>query len=176
MTLAGALCSLAPPWRGRPAARRRENGIVSPSCKPIARAALVAAFPLSYATPVHALGHHSGDLTLERLGAADITRHHMRGPGCAFSTRASAAIRFVASGDRALVKIGGRTLVLRPAPKAPETFPFTFDRWIRGDLALSIRRGPVLNARGESVRQRGSLSAARRRAIRQMNGVLACGT
>lgn len=111
-----------------------------------------------------------------RLSPVDITRHHMRGSGCAFITSPKGAIRFVASGERALISLGGRYLALRPALNAPETFPFTFDRWVQDDFTVSIVRTPASIAQGNSIRQRARMIVAGRRFSWRKMGVLACGT
>lgn len=143
---------------------------------PAIRLFLLAASLASAASDAKPTRRPVTHVPLEALVPADLDRARMRGTGCTWSDRNGGRMRLVASDDRAMVKLGGRLLMLRPAPDAAEMFPFTHDRWIGEGVAIAITaHGAPLGGGGASVRAAlldvkvaGRASKAR--------GLLDCGT
>ncbi len=86
-------------------------------------------------------------------------------------------MRFAAAGDRAAIRLGGTVVVLAPAPRSRELFPFTFADW-RGE-GVTIRVGQIGKARWlgtEDSTARATLTVVIRGVSQRMYGTLSCGS
>ncbi len=99
------------------------------------------------------------------------------GTGCSWSLPGDRRMRFAAAGDRAVIRLDGRPVILSPADHAPELFPFTFAEWRADGVSVRIMevgKGRRLNT--EALAQRAMLNIAIRGTTRRMEGRLYCGS
>ncbi len=86
-------------------------------------------------------------------------------------------MRFAASDDRAAIRIDGRIIALSPAPRARELFPFTFADWRGSGLTVRIRQVGAGRSQGtEAFTSRATLTVGVRGSVREMTGVMSCGS
>lgn len=99
------------------------------------------------------------------------------GTGCSWSLPGDRRMRFAAAGDRAAIRLGGRTLVLSPAPRAPELFPFTFAEWRAEGVMIGVREtGRARRLNTEALTVRATLTLETRGVVRRMDGRMSCGS
>ena len=60
------------------------------------------------------------------------------GTGCYWSPRQGGPIHFVAAGAKAMTRIDGRVVILKPRRGARGLFPFTYDAWQSSDLTIRV--------------------------------------
>ena len=116
---------------------------------------------------------------LERITSAELTTSGVHGTGCSWALRGERGSRLVMIGDRALVKLAGRLVILEPGRGARDMFPFTHDRWNgpHGDVVITVRK--VGSARRIGTETLGSqtdvvLVQAGRRTL--LHGIMECGS
>jgi hypothetical protein len=114
---------------------------------------------------------------LQSITATELTKARLRGTGCSWSLGSERASRLVFRDDRALVKLAGRLVFLEPGAGARDLFPFTFDRWRRGDLGIVIRKlGPARRIGTETLGSRTDLVLVRGGRRTVLHGAMECGS
>lgn len=99
------------------------------------------------------------------------------GTGCSWSMPGDRRMRFVAAGDRAIVRFKKRAIVLSPAPRARELFPFTFANWRAAGMTVAVRLTGTARTRGtEVITQRATLRIVIQGTVRLMDGIISCGS
>ncbi len=99
------------------------------------------------------------------------------GTGCSWSLPGDRRMRFAAAGDRAGIRLDGRTLILSPASHSPELFPFTFAEWrAKGVSVRIVEVGKARRLNTEALTQRAMLNMVMRGTTRRMEGRLSCGS
>ena len=99
------------------------------------------------------------------------------GTGCSWSLPGDRRMRFAAAGDRAAIRLDGRIVVLSPAVRAPELFPFTFAEWRAEGVTVGIAEvGKARRLNTEALTQRAMLNIVIRGTTRRMEGRLSCGS
>lgn len=101
----------------------------------------------------------------------------MDGTGCYWSARRNGPVLFAANGRTAMTRVAGRIVVLKPAPRAQELFPFTYDTWRSPGLTIRILDTAVVRAMGdETVTTDASLIVDLRGRITKLKGSMICGS
>lgn len=77
-------------------------------------------------------------VVLEATTMADWRSANLDGTGCYWSPRRGGPIHFVAAGNTAMTKVGGRIVILKPRRDAKPLFPFTHDAWRADDLTMRV--------------------------------------
>lgn len=99
------------------------------------------------------------------------------GTGCSWSLPGDRRMRFAAAGDRAAVRLHGRIVVLSPAIRAPELFPFTFAEWRADGVTVGIAdAGRARRSNTEALTVRAMLTIVIRGTVRRMEGRMSCGS
>lgn len=99
------------------------------------------------------------------------------GTGCSWSLPGDRRMRFVAAGDRAVVRFKGRAIVLSPAPRARELFPFTFADWRAAGMTVAVRLTGTARTRGtEVITEHATLRIVIQGTTRLMDGIISCGS
>ena len=99
------------------------------------------------------------------------------GTGCSWSPPGDRRMRFAAAGDRAVVRFKGRTIVLSPARRAHELFPFTFADWRAAEMIVAVRLvGTARTRSAEVITQRATLRVAIGGTTKVMDGIISCGS
>lgn len=114
---------------------------------------------------------------LEATTRADWRAADLDGTGCYWSPRRGGPIVFVAVGDKAITKVGGRIVVLKPRRDARDLFPFTHDAWRSGDLTIRVVDTARIRAMGyETVTTDAVLVVTRRNVTTRLRGSMICGS
>lgn len=101
----------------------------------------------------------------------------MDGTGCYWSARRNGPVLFAANGRTAMTRVAGRVVVLKPAPRAQELFPFTYDAWMSAELTIRVLDTAVVRAMGdETVTTDASLIVTRRSGTLRLPGSMICGS
>jgi len=99
------------------------------------------------------------------------------GTGCSWALPRDRRMRFAAAGDRAAIRLDGRIVVLSPAVRAPELFPFTFAEWRAEGVTVGIVEvGKTRRLNTEALTQGAMLNIVIRGTTRRMEGRLSCGS
>lgn len=114
---------------------------------------------------------------LEATTRADWRAAELDGTGCYWSPRRGGPIVFVAAGDKAIAKVGGRIVILKPRRDARDLFPFTHDAWRSGDLTIRVVDTARIRAMGyETVTTDAALIVTRRNVTTRLRGSMICGS
>lgn len=114
---------------------------------------------------------------LETTTRADWRAANLDGTGCYWSPRRGGPIVFVAAGDKAMTKVNGRIVILKPRRDAREMFPFTYDGWQSGDLTIRVVDTARIRAMGyETVTTDAALIVTRRNVTTRLRGSMICGS
>lgn len=116
-------------------------------------------------------------VVLEATSRADWRAAELDGTGCYWSPRRGGPVHFVAAGDKAIAKIGGRIVMLKPRRDAKPLFPFTHDAWRSGDLTIRVVDTARVRAMGyETVTTDAMLAVTRRDVTTRLRGSMICGS
>lgn len=114
---------------------------------------------------------------LEATRRADWRAAGLDGTGCYWSPRRGGAIHFVAAGDKAMTRVGGRVVILKPRRDARDLFPFTHDAWQSGDLTIRVVDTARIRSMGyETVTTDAVLIVTRRNVTTRLRGSMICGS
>ena len=114
---------------------------------------------------------------LEATTRADCRAAGLDGTGCYWSPRRGGSIHFVAAGDKALTKVNGRVVILKPRRDARDLFPFTHDAWRSGDLTIRVVDTARIRAMGyETVTTDAALIVTHRNVTTRLRGSMICGS
>lgn len=114
---------------------------------------------------------------LETTTRADWRAANLDGTGCYWSPRRGGPMVFVAAGDKAMTKVNGRIVILKPRRDAREMFPFTYDGWQSGDLTIRVVDTARIRAMGyETVTTDAALIVTRRNVTTRLRGSMICGS
>ncbi|RKE42726.1 MULTISPECIES: hypothetical protein [unclassified Sphingomonas] len=99
------------------------------------------------------------------------------GTGCYWSPRQGGPIHFVAAGGKAMTRVNGRVVILKPRQGARDLFPFTYDAWQSGDLTIRVVDSARIKAMGyETVTTGALLIVSRAGTTSRLHGSLICGS
>ena len=99
------------------------------------------------------------------------------GTGCYWSPRQGGPIHFVAAGGKAITRVAGRVVILKPQRSARDLFPFTYDSWQSGDLTIRVVDSARIKAMGyETVTTGALLIVSRAGTTSRLRGSLICGS
>lgn len=108
---------------------------------------------------------------------ADWRSAKLDGTGCYWSPRRGGPIHFVAAGNTAMTKVGGRIVILKPRRDAKPLFPFTHDAWRADDLTIRVVDTARIRAMGyETVTTDAVLIVTRRNVTIRLRGSMICGS
>ena len=114
---------------------------------------------------------------LETTTRADWRAANLDGTGCYWSPRRGGPIVFVAAGDKAMTKVNGRIVILKPRRDAREMFPYTHDAWRSGDLTIRVVDTARIRSMGyETVTTDAGLIVTRRGVTIRLRGSMICGS
>lgn len=114
---------------------------------------------------------------LEATTMADWRAANLDGTGCYWSPRRGGPILFVAAGDKAMIRVGGRIVILNPRRDAKPLFPFTHDAWRSGDLTIRVVDTARIRSMGyETVTTDAMLVVTRRDVTTRLRGSMICGS
>ncbi len=116
-------------------------------------------------------------VVLEATTRADWRAAELDGTGCYWSPRRGGPIAFVAGGDKAVTRVGGRIVVLKPRRDAKALLPFTHDAWRADDLTIRVVDTARIRAMGyETVTTDAVLIVTRRNVTIRLRGSMICGS
>ncbi|MDJ0275393.1 hypothetical protein QLH51_01045 [Sphingomonas sp. 2R-10] len=116
-------------------------------------------------------------VVLEATTMADWRSAKLDGTGCYWSPRRGGPIQFVAAGNTAMTKVGGRIVILKPRRDAKPLFPFTHDAWRADDLTMRVVDTARIRAMGyETVTTDAVLIITRRNVTIRLRGSMICGS
>ena len=119
----------------------------------------------------------SPDTLLQPTTIRDWRAAGMDGTGCYWSARPNGSVLFAAAGRTAVTKVAGRVVVLAPAQRAREMFPFTHDAWTSDRLTIRVMDSGVVRAMGdETVTTDATLIVTTRTRVRRIRGSMICGS
>ena len=99
------------------------------------------------------------------------------GTGCYWSPRQGGPIHFVAAGGKAMTRVNGRVVILKPRQGARDLFPFTYDAWQSGDLTIRLVDSARIQTMGyETVTTDALLIVSRAGTTSRLHGSLICGS
>ncbi len=137
----------------------------------------IAAALLAVPTPIATAVAVPRPVVLEATSRAHWQAAELDGTGCYWSPRRGGPIHFVAAGDKALTKVNGRVVILKPRRDARELFPFTHDAWRSGDLTIRVVDTARIRAMGyETVTTDAALIVTRRDVTTRLRGSMICGS
>jgi len=114
---------------------------------------------------------------LEATTRADWWAAGLDGTGCYWSPRRGGPIHFVAAGNTAMTKVGGRIVILKPRRDAKPLFPFTHDAWRADVLTIRVVDTARIRAMGyETVTTDAVLIVTRRNVTIRLRGSMICGS
>lgn len=114
---------------------------------------------------------------LQPTTMSDWRAARMDGTGCYWSMRRGGPVLFAAAGRTAVTRVAGSVVVLSPAPKAAEMFPFTYGAWTSRDLEIRVVDSSVVRAIGyETVTTDAVLIVTRRGRPLRLRGSMICGS
>lgn len=116
-------------------------------------------------------------VVLEATTMADWRAAGLDGTGCYWSPRRGGPIHFVAAGNTAMTKVGGRIVILKPRRDAKPLFPFIHDAWRADDLTIRVVDTARIRAMGyETVTTDAVLMVTRRNVTIRLRGSMICGS
>lgn len=116
-------------------------------------------------------------VALQATTMADWRAAGLDGTGCYWSPRRGGPIHFVAAGGKAMTRIDGRILILKPRRGARDLFPFTYDAWQSDDLTIRVIDSARIRAMGyETVTTQALLIVSRAGTTSRLRGSLICGS
>ena len=116
-------------------------------------------------------------VTLQATTMADWRAAGLDGTGCYWSPRQGGPIHFVAAGGKAMTRVNGRVVILKPRQGARDLFPFTYDAWQSGDLTIRVVDSARIKAMGyETVTTGALLIVSRAGTTSRLHGSLICGS
>ena len=116
-------------------------------------------------------------VALQATTTTDWRAAGLDGTGCYWSPRQGCPIHFVAAGAKAMTRIDGRILTLKPGRGARDLFPFTYDAWQSGDLTIRVVDSARIRAMGyETVTTDALLIVSRAGTTSRLRGSLICGS
>jgi hypothetical protein len=116
-------------------------------------------------------------VALQATTMADWHAAGLDGTGCYWSPRRGGPVHFVAAGAKAMTRIGGRILILKPSRGARDLFPFTYNVWQSGDLTIRVVDSARIRAMGyETVTTDALLIVNRAGTTSRLRGSLICGS
>jgi hypothetical protein len=136
----------------------------------------IIAASLAVPTTIAAADGAHRSVALQATTMADWRAAGLDGTGCYWSPRRGGPIHFVAAGAKAMTRIGGRILILKPSQGARDLFPFTHDFWQSGDLTIRVVDSARIRAMGyETVTTDALLIVNRAGTTSRLRGSLICG-
>jgi hypothetical protein len=116
-------------------------------------------------------------VALQATTMADWRTAGLDGTGCYWSPRRSGPIHFVAAGNKAMARVNGRVVILKPRRGAQDLFPFIYDAWQSGDLTIRVVDTARIRAMGyETVTTEALLIVTRASTTSRPRGSLICGS
>ncbi len=116
-------------------------------------------------------------VALQATTMADWRAAGLDGTGCYWSPRRGGPIHFVAAGGKAMTRVSGRVVILKPRRGARDLFPFTYDAWQSGDLKIRVVDSARIRAMGyETVTTEALLIVSRAGTTSRLRGSLICGS
>ncbi len=116
-------------------------------------------------------------VALQATTMADWRAVGLNGTGCYWSPRQDGPIHFVAAGAKAMTRIDGRVVILKPRRGARDLFPFTYDVWQFGDLTIRVVDSARIRAMGyETMTTDALLIVSRAGTTSRLRGSLICGS
>lgn len=116
-------------------------------------------------------------MALQATTMADWRAAGLDGTGCYWSPRQGGPVHFVAAGAKAMTRIDGRVVILKPRRGARDLFPFTHDAWQSGDLTIRVVDSARIRAMGyETVTTDALLIVSRAGTTSRLRGSLICGS
>lgn len=132
---------------------------------------------LAVPTVVAAAEAAPGPVALQATTMADWPAAGVDGTGCYWSPRRGGPVHFVAAGAKAMTRVNGRVVVLKPRRGARDLFPFTYDAWQSGDLTIRVVDSARVKAMGyETVTTDAMLIVSRAGTTSRLRGSLICGS
>jgi hypothetical protein len=116
-------------------------------------------------------------VALQATTMADWRAAGLGGTGCYWSPRRGGPIHFVAAGAKAMTRVKGRVVILKPSRGARDLFPFTHDAWKVGGLTIRVVDSGRIKAMGyETVTTDALLIVSRAGTTSRLRGSLICGS
>jgi hypothetical protein len=116
-------------------------------------------------------------VALQATTMADWRAAGLDGTGCYWSPRRGGPVHFVAAGAKAMTRVNGRVVILKPRRGARDLFPFTYDAWQSGDLTIRVVDSARIKAMGyETVTTDALLIVSRAGTTSRLRGSLICGS
>lgn len=101
----------------------------------------------------------------------------MDGTGCYWSERKDGPVLFVAAGNIGLTRMDGAVVMLSPAQDAADLYPFTHDRWQKGELTIRVIDSTVAEEVGyEAVTTAADLVVVKDGIVSRLTGFMICGS
>lgn len=101
----------------------------------------------------------------------------MDGTGYYWSAREGGLVLLAVAGRTGVTRIAGTVVVLAPAPKAAQMFPFTYNAWASAGLRIRVFDGRVVRTIGyETVAIDAVLIVAMRGKPLRLRGSMICGS
>lgn len=114
-------------------------------------------------------------VALQATTMADWRAAGLDGTGCYWSPRRGGPIHFVAAGGKAMTRVSGRVVILKPRRDARDLFPFTHDAWKVGGLTIRVVDSARIGAMGyETVTTDALLIVSRAGTTSRLRGSLIC--
>jgi hypothetical protein len=95
----------------------------------------------------------ASSLPLEPMSHADAEQGGAAGTGCSWSLTTDKRMRFAAADDRAVIRLASGILRLRPADRAGDLFPFTYDRWAGDGVTETVTPNGPSRWKGTEVNE-----------------------
>ncbi|KQM72851.1 hypothetical protein ASE72_19195 [Sphingomonas sp. Leaf20] len=116
-------------------------------------------------------------MALQATTMTDWRAAGLDGTGCYWSPSQGGPIHFVAAGAKAMTRIDGRVVILKPRRGARDLFPFTYDAWQSADLTIRVVDSARIKAMGyETVTTDALLIVSRAGTTSRLHGSLICGS
>jgi len=116
-------------------------------------------------------------VALQATTMADWRAAGLDGTGCYWSPRRGGPVHFVAAGAKAMTRVNGRVVILKPRRGARDLFPFTYDASQSGDLTIRVVDSARIKAMGyETVTTDALLIVSRAGTTSRLRGSLICGS
>lgn len=116
-------------------------------------------------------------MPLQPMTLDQVMKAGAAGTGCSWSPSGSRRMYFAAADDRAVIRVHGRMIALKPRSGAAELFPSTFTAWQAEGVTLTVEQlGRSRRYGSEATTARGLLTASIEAKSYRMLGVLSCGS
>lgn len=97
---------------------------------------------LAVPTTIAAADGARPSMALQVTTMADWRAAGLDGTGCYWSLHRGGPVHFVAAGNKAMTRIDGRIVILKPQRGARDLFPFTRDSWQSENLTIRSSIAP----------------------------------